>query len=62
VAEARPTRDTHDRAVRWRIVGTGGIAAAFAADLRLDAETGELVAVASRTGRHGLRYPGEEAA
>jgi predicted dehydrogenase len=50
VAQSRPMRDTlHDRAVRWGIVGTGGIAAAFAADLRVDPEAGQVVAVASRT-------------
>jgi predicted dehydrogenase len=50
VAESPPTPDApHHRAVRWGIVGTGGIAAAFAADLRIDPEAGELVAVASRS-------------
>ena len=50
MAESRPTEDApHDRPVRWGIVGTGGIAVAFAADLRVDPEAGELVAVASRT-------------
>ncbi|MEO3855372.1 Gfo/Idh/MocA family oxidoreductase [Acrocarpospora sp. B8E8] len=34
--------------LRWAIIGTGGIAAAFAADLRLS-DAGELVAVGSRT-------------
>jgi Oxidoreductase family, NAD-binding Rossmann fold len=50
VAESRPTRGRlHDRPVRWGIVGTGGIAAAFAADLRVEPAAAELVAVASRT-------------
>ena len=50
MAELLPSRGTrHERAVRWGIVGTGGIAAAFAADLRVAPEAGELVAVASRT-------------
>jgi predicted dehydrogenase len=35
--------------VRWGIIGTGGIAAAFAADLRVEPKAGELLAVASRS-------------
>jgi predicted dehydrogenase len=57
--------------VRWGIVGTGGIPAAFAADLRGEPKAGELLAVASRgSGRAeafdrvgsmiGLGYPFEE--
>ena len=47
MAHTSPSAE-RDRPVRWGIVGTGGIAAAFAADLRVDPEAGELVAVASR--------------
>lgn len=50
MAEASPAPGARrDRPVRWGIVGTGGIAAAFAADLRIDPAAGELVAVASRS-------------
>jgi hypothetical protein len=64
VAEALPTLGTRpDRAVPWGIAGTGGIAAALAADLRVAREAGEFVAVASRArAAIGLRYPGEVAA
>jgi predicted dehydrogenase len=34
--------------LRWGVLGTGGIAEAFAADFRLFPDAGELVAVGSR--------------
>jgi predicted dehydrogenase len=46
-----------DRPVRWVIVGTGGIAAAFAADLRVEPKARELLAVASRGSDRRRRAP-----
>jgi hypothetical protein len=68
VAETRPAPGAHrPRPVRWGIVGTGGIPAAFAADLRIDPETGdETLSITETLDRAraviGLRDPGREAA
>jgi predicted dehydrogenase len=42
--------------VRWGIVGTGGIAEAFARDLRLEPAAGKVVAVASRTPERASQF------
>ncbi|GAB1819084.1 Gfo/Idh/MocA family protein [Herbidospora sp. RD11066] len=44
--------------LRWAIIGTGGIAAAFASDLRLT-DAGELVAVGSRTAARAEAFAAE---
>jgi predicted dehydrogenase len=48
--------DRRDRPVRWGIIGTGGIAAASAADLRVEPKAGELLAVASGSSQRAQAF------
>src|SRR5271168_289148 len=52
------TRTSVDSPVRWGILGTGGIAGSFAADLRLT-DSGDVVAVGSRSQASADRFADE---
>lgn len=49
MAQSFGSPETTTGPIRWGIIGTGGIAESFAADLRQEPAAGELVAIASRT-------------